>query len=133
MTSLFNSTSIPWETPAPSYSLPSPDPAANIIHPRPLDLVITRIRRRLVQNIRRCPPQLHPLALEPHIRHPRLVLVPVTEIILEEQRQALDAPEEAPLDGDLLDLPRARELEFLRGVRVFGRGKVQVVAVDEEF
>ncbi len=92
--------------------------------------MIRRVRGSLIQDIRRRLPQLHKIALEPQITTPRHL---VAIIILHEQRQVLDLPEQRTLDGDILDLGRLRELEFLDGSEVSGGAEIEIIAVDEEF
>lgn len=122
----------------PSTHIPppiSPSPAQPTPHPqhiRPLHLMITWIRGRLIQNPLRRAPQLHPLPLKPQIPQPRHVLLPVPEIILKEQTQALCLAKQRPLDGDILYLGGLGEVQLLRGRELRGEVEVDVVAVDEE-
>lgn len=111
---------------------PPPNPTPHLIHTRPLDLVIPRLRRGLINNISRRPSKLRPLALEPNVRDPRDVLVSVAKVVGEEEHQTLDLAEQRPANGDFLEFARLGELEGLHGVELFGGGKVDVVAVDEE-
>ena len=119
-----------------SHPIPPPcpsDPTSQpLSHPRS-QLMIARVRSRLIKKIHRFPAQLHPLAFEPQIANPRLVLVALAPIILEKQVQRSTSVEEGALDGNLLDFVRLRELEGLRGWQV-GRGaEVEVVGVEVEF
>jgi hypothetical protein len=107
----------------PSHALPDPH---NI-------LMITRIRRCLVHDTNRLLIQLHEISLKRKIANDRLLLLAITPVILEEQRQASRRVEIRPLDRNLLDVGglRYRELLSWRG---FGRGvKVHRVGVDENF
>lgn len=105
----------------------------HLISTRPLKLMITRIRRRLIHDIRRRPPQLHPLPPKPHIPDPRNVLVPIPEVVREEQTQPPHSAELCPLDIQLLHLGRLRELKSLRPLALLGDPEVDVVAVDDDF
>lgn len=92
--------------------------------------MIPGLRSRLIDDIRRRLAQPSPLTLEPNIRDPRDILLPVSKVILKEQRQPLHLPEEGALDGDLLDVGSLGELEGLCGLGVFCGGKVEVGLVD---
>lgn len=94
--------------------------------------MIPRLRRRLIQNIRRRPAQLRPLTLKPQIANPRDILLAVAEIVHEEQRQRVHAVEERAPHGDLLQVGRLREFQLLYGLELFGGGEVQGVPVGEE-
>lgn len=94
--------------------------------------MIAGVRRRLIYDVSRRAAELHPLALEAKVADAGLVLVAIGEVVDEEEGEALDAAEEGALDGDLLDLGGARELELLGGRGVLGGGEVEVVAVDED-
>lgn len=72
---------------------PASDPTPHLVHVCPLDLVIARVGRRLVEDIRRRPAQLHPLALEAHVRDARDVLFAVPEVVREEEGQPADGVE----------------------------------------
>lgn len=111
---------------------PPSNPTPHLIHTRPLDLVIPRLRSSLINNISRRASKLRPLALEPNIRNPRDVLVPVAKVVREEEHETLDLAEQRTADGDFLELTRLGELEGLHGVELLGGGKVDVVPVDEE-
>lgn len=93
--------------------------------------MITGIRRRLVDDIRRRAPQLHPLALEPQVAHARDLLVAIPKVLRHEQRQPLDFPELGAFDGELLHLGGLRQLKHLVANTVLGRAEVDVVAVLE--
>jgi hypothetical protein len=58
--------------------------------------VIAGVGRRLVEDIRRRPPELHPLTPEPDIRDARDVLFPDAEVVREEERQPADRVEPRP-------------------------------------
>lgn len=94
--------------------------------------MIARIRRCLIQDIRRRPAQLHPLTLEAQIRQPRDILIAVAKVVGEEQRQALHPAKLGALDGQLLHLGGTAELEFLRGFTVLCSGEIHVIAVLED-
>ena len=105
-------------------------PASHLVHTRPLNLMIIRIRSRFVQNIRRRPPQLHPITLKAQIAHPTNI-IPI--IILHKQCQALYLPEQRSLDSNILNLRGLRQGEFLGGSEVAGGAEIEIVAVDEDF
>lgn len=96
------------------------------IDTRSLQLMISRIRRRLIDNLLGRPPKRHPLPLEPQVRHPRDVLLAAREIVLEEEGQPLHGAELGPLDGELLHLGGLREVKGLCGLGLFRRGEVEV-------
>ena len=102
------------------------------VHIRPLDLMITRIRRGLVQDIRRRPAQLHPLAPETNVPQPRDVLIPIAKVVREEQAQPPYSAELGPLDGQLLHLGRAREFKRLCPLRFRRDAEVDIVPVDDD-
>lgn len=112
------------------HPLPSPNAAPHLVDARPLDLVIPRLRGRLVDDVGRRLAQLGPLALEAHVAHARDVLVAVAKVVDEEEAQPLHLAEEGALDGDLLHGRRLRQLQLLHGLEVLGRREVEVVAVD---
>ena len=73
--------------PPPTQSTPLPNPRHQ--------LMILRIRRLLIQHLKRLPIQLGKLPLEPDPKHPRHI-IPV--IILHKQRQIIRVPKLDPLD-----------------------------------
>lgn len=81
----------------PSHSwTPPSNPAPHLVHARPLDLVITGVRCRLVDDVCGRPTELHPLPLEAEIRDPRDVLLAVPKVVREEERQPADGVEARP-------------------------------------
>jgi hypothetical protein len=58
--------------------------------------VVAGVGCRLVEDIGRRPPELHPLAPEPDIRDARDVLFPVAKVVREEERQPADRVEPRP-------------------------------------
>lgn len=73
-----------------------------------------------------------PFSLETEVRYPRDVLLAVAKVVREEQGQSLHLSELGALHGDVLDLGRLRELEFLFGGCVLGRLEVDVLLVLED-
>ncbi len=63
--------------------------------------MILRIRRPLIEHLNRLTTQPHKLSLERQVADPSDI---VTEIIFDEQRQAISIAEEGALDGNLLDV-----------------------------
>lgn len=94
--------------------------------------MIPRIRRRLIQNILRGPPQRRPLAAEAEVRNPRNVFVTVAKVIGEEEGQAAHGVEARAPHGEFLDLRGLAELKGLGRRGVVGRGEVDVVPVEED-
>jgi len=105
----------------------------HLIHIRPLDLVITRIRRRLVQNIRRRATKLHPLPPKAYIPQPRDVLVAVAKVVRKEQTQPSHGAELGPFYVELLHFGRLRQLKRLRPLALLRDAEVDIVAVDDDF
>lgn len=66
--------------------------------------MIPGLRRRLVDDVRRCLAQSCPLALEANIADTRDILVTVAKVVGEKETQALDFAKERPLDGDFLNI-----------------------------
>lgn len=95
--------------------------------------MITRVRRGLIQDVRRGAPELHPLPSKTHVAQPRDVLVAIAKVVREEERQPPYSAELGPLDRELLHLGRARQLEGLRALALLGGAEVDVVAVDDDF
>lgn len=105
----------------------------HLINPNPLNLMIPRIRRRLIENITRRPSQLHPqLPLKPNITESSNIILPIREVIDKKQRHPSNRAKPRPLDGNLLDLGCLRQLKGLRGFHLLGDGEVDVVAVDDD-
>lgn len=96
-------------------------------------LMILRIRRLFIQNLKRFSIQLGKLALEPNPIHPRHVLLASAMIILDEQGEAVRVAKERSADGEVLDFVCARDCEGLGWSAVDGGGKVEVVGVAKEF
>lgn len=92
--------------------------------------MILRIRRLLIQHLKRLPIQLRKLSLEPNPIQPRDI-VPV--IILHKQRQVVRIPKLSPLHLQLLDIVRLRDGESLRRLEVRGGGEVEIVSVVVDF
>ncbi|ROW03671.1 hypothetical protein VMCG_05483 [Cytospora schulzeri] len=86
----------------------------------------------LVDDVGRRPAQLHPLAPEAQVADPRDVLVPVPEVVREEEGQPLDLAEPGALHGQVLDLRGLRQLELLVRGEVLGRLEVDVLLVLED-
>lgn len=130
LSNILPSSSIPQFLPSHTTLLYLP-PHPNI---RPNNrLMILRIRRRLIQHTHRLLIQLHKIPLEPQIANPRDILLAVTPIVLEEQRQAARRVEVRALDGDFLDLGGLADGQGL-GRGFVRRGlEVEVVGVEEEF
>lgn len=98
---------------------------------RAFDGVVVRVRGGLVEDLRGRAAELHPLALEADVRHPRglqLLAIAVVvgvlladvgaEVVHEEERQPLHLAEQRPLHGELLHLGRPAQLELLRRLQV---------------
>lgn len=66
--------------------------------------MILRVRRSLIQNRHRLPNQCHKLALEPQITDPRNVFLPITPVMLEEQRDGRSRVPVCPVQRDLEDI-----------------------------
>ena len=110
--------------------MPTTKTATHLIDVRTLHSMISRIRSRLIQNIRWRLAELHPIPFESQITHPRDI---ISIIILHKKRQILNLAKKCSLDLDILNLWGLREAEFLRGSQVRCSWEVDVVAVYEDF
>lgn len=98
----------------------------------PLNLMITRPRRRLVHDLHRLPTQLDEIPLEPQIADPGHIFLAIPIVIFKKQRQRPARVEQLPLHEDVLDLGRLGKRNGLcRPCGARGR-EVQVVGVDVE-
>ena len=93
--------------------------------------MIAGVRSRLVEDIRRCSAELHPLSLEAQISDPGDVFLPVTKIVRKEESQPLYFAEARSFDGQLLDVRRLRQLKLLGALLLFGGPEVDIIPVDE--
>ena len=82
------------------HPMPSSTHSTPLTNPRH-HFMILRVRRFLIQHLKRLPIQLGKLALEPNPMHPRNI-IPV--IVLQKQRQIVRIPKLRPLDLQLLDV-----------------------------
>lgn len=80
------------------------NPAPHLVDIRPLNLMVTRVSRCLVEDVRWSPAQLHPLSLKPKIAEAGNVLIAVTKVVWEEQRHPLHLAKPGSLERELLDL-----------------------------
>lgn len=92
--------------------------------------MILRIRRLLIQHLKRLPVQLCKLSLEPNPIQPRNI-IPV--IVFHKQRQVVRIPKLSPLHLQLLDIVGLRDGESLRRLEVGGGGEVEIVFVVVDF
>ena len=76
------------------HPMPSPTHSTPLANPRH-HFMILRVRRFLIQHLKRFPIQLGKLPLEPDPMHPRDI-IPV--IVLQKQRQIVRIPKLGPLD-----------------------------------
>lgn len=109
---------------------PSSNSASHLIDTRALHLMISRLCRCLVDDVRRRLAKPRPLSFESYIADPRHVLFTVSKVILKEERQSLHLAEQRTLHGDLLYIRRLREFQSLCWFGVLGRREIEVGLVD---
>lgn len=99
--------------------------------------MILRVRSSLIQNRNGLPIQRHKLALEPKVANARNVLLPITPIMLEEQRDGRRRVPVCAVQGDFEDVRVGTcqglwNGEFLRRGEVCCGREVEVWSVAEE-
>jgi len=90
--------------------MPTSKMTTHLIDRGALYRMIARVRRGLVQYIRRRPSQLHPVSLESQITYPGLIL---SIVILYKQCQILNFPKQSSFDLYILHFGCLRKLELL--------------------
>ena len=108
--------------PPSTHSTPLPNPRHHFM--------ILRVRRLLIENLKRLPIQLRKLSLESNPIQP-CNIIPV--VILQKQRQIVRIPKLRPLHLQLLDVIGLRDGKSLRRLEIRSGGEVEVVLVVVDF
>lgn len=109
----------------------TPLQSSNSKTPRPSNhLMISRIRRLLIQHLNRLPSQPREIPLEPQIKNLHYIR---SKTLLPEKREAVCVPKQHSLHRQLLDIRGARKLQGLHGRERSRSIKVQSVSVEENF
>jgi hypothetical protein len=92
--------------------------------------VIRRIRCGFIENTDWFFAQLHELAFEANVADSGDILVPVSPIILKEQRHNASTVEQRSFDGILLHIVALRQIKGLSGRQISRGAKINIVPID---